>query len=256
MKKFLLVAFVALMGGFGAATGRAESLLSISPAALSLKGHGGEITTQHFKLSNFTEVPYAFRIDVTDVRVEGGKRIFIPAGQSAGSIAALAVLPISHVELKPGESTLVPVTFSLPAETDLRAVAVFFRGQPTVSVPGPRVRMNLGAVVDFSISDDIELKVAPPQVAPQTPSSSATFTEELANVGLEPVIVKGVAAIVSQPGKLVGKAVFEQKRLLPGERNGIHATYAGTLPAGTYRVLCSMEYAGQITTRTAELVIP
>jgi hypothetical protein len=256
MKKFLLIALVALMACFNAATARGESLLSISPAALSLKGHGGQSITQKFKLSNLTESPYAFRIDVTDVRVEGGKRIFIPAGQSTGSIAALAVVPISYVELKPGESTLVPVTFSLPVETDLRAVAVFFRGQPTVSLPGPRVRMNLGAVVDFSISDNIELKLSPPQVAPQTSSSSTMFTEDLANVGFEPVIVRGVAAIVSQPGKLVGKAMFEQKRLLPGERNVLHATYAGTLPPGKYRVFCSMEYAGQISTRTAELVIP
>jgi hypothetical protein len=80
--------------------------------------------------------------------------------------------------------------------------------------------------------------------------------QELANVGSEPAIVKGVAAILNEKGMLVGRAAFEQKRLLPGERNALHANYAGTLPPGKYRVLCSMEYAGRIATGTAEFVVP
>ena len=115
---------------------------------------------------------------------------------------------------------------------------------------------EIGAVVDFSISEGVKLEIVTPQVAPQTATTNATVTEELANIGPEPVIVRGVAAILNQPGKLVGRAVFEQRRLLPGERNTLRANYAGTLPPGKYRVLCSLEYAGKAITRTAEFIVP
>ena len=249
--------FAALLAFYcSAAFAYSENVISISPAALSLKGHAGQTTTQNFKLSNLTDAPYVFKIEVDDVLVENGKRNFLPAGQNAGSIAALAVLPITHVELQPGQVTTIPVTFALPAETRLRAVAVFFRGQAAQARYGPKVRMNLGAVVDFSTSANVALQIAAPQLGSQTASTNTSVTEELGNVGEEPVIVKGVAAILNGPGKLVGRAEFEQKRLLPGERNAIHATYPSTLPPGKYRVLCSLEYAGRVVTRIAEFVIP
>jgi hypothetical protein len=249
--------FAALLAFFCSGTfAHAENVISISPAALSLKGHAGQTTTQNFKLSNLTDSPYVFKIEVDDVLVENGKRNFLPAGQNAGSIAALAVLPITHVELQPGQMTIIPVTFALPAETRIRAVAVFFRGQAAHAKYGPKVRMNLGAVVDFSASDHVALQIAAPRLAPQTASTNISAMEELANVGEEPVIVKGAAAILNGPGKLIGRAEFEQKRLLPGERNAIHATYPSALPPGKYRILCSLEYAGRVVTRTAEFVIP
>lgn len=256
MKKLLFVALLGALCCSGTAVAESENVISISPAALSLKGHSGQTLTHNFKLSNLTDSPYVFKIDVTDVLVERGIRTFIPAGQSAGSIAALAVLPITRVELRPGEVTVVPVTFALPGETNIRAVAVFFHGQRSQTGYGPKVQLNLGAVVDFSTSDNVKLEIAAPQIVPQTATMNATVTQELANVGPEPAIVKGVAAILNQPGKLVGRAVFDQKRLLPGERNAVHATYSGTLPPGKYRVLCSMEYAGKVVTRAAEFVIP
>ncbi len=256
MKTILFTTLLAVTCCAGRVAAYAENVITVSPAALSLKGHAGQTSTQNFKLSNLTDSPCAFTIDVTDVLVEDGKRIFIPAGHSAGSIAALSVLPITHVELQPGQATVVPVTFALPAETRIRAVAVFFRGQPTKSAYGPKIHLNLGAVVDFSTSENVKLDIVVPHVAPQTATTNTTFAEDLANVGLEPVIVKGVAAILTQPGKLIGKAVFDQKRLLPGERNTLHASYAGVLPPGKYRLLCSLEYAGKAVTRVTEFVIP
>ena len=41
---------------------------------------------------------------------------------------------------------------------------------------------------------------------------------DLTNVGAEPVIPEGVVALLSDSGKMVGKAPFAAQRLLPGER--------------------------------------
>src|SRR5438270_3066021 len=112
MKRIVFAALIIAFVYFGTALARAENTITVSPASLSLKGHAGQTATHNFKLSNFTDAPYIFKIDVADVIVEEGKRNFIPAGQSPGSIAALSVLPVTHIELKPGETTTVPVTFA------------------------------------------------------------------------------------------------------------------------------------------------
>jgi hypothetical protein len=138
----------------------------------------------------------------------------------------------------------------------MRAVAVFFHGKPVQSASPLKIQLNLGAVVDFSISDDVDLQLSAPDITPQSDSANAVITEQLSNLGPEPANVKGVAAILDSAGGLVGKAVFDQKRVLPGEHNVIRAEYPGVLPSGNYRVLCSVEYVGRTVTKMAEFRIP
>jgi hypothetical protein len=199
---------------------------------------------------------YEFTADVSDVVVQDGHRVFVPADQSAFSLASLVKLSSSAFELKPGEEESVDVTFVLPTRTAMRAVAVFFHGKPVQSASPLKIQLNLGAVVDFSISDDVDLQLSAPNITPQTESANTVITEQLANVGPEPAIVRGVAAILNATGGLVGKAAFDQKRVLPGERNSIRAEYPGVLRSGNYRVLCSVEYVGRTVTKIAELRIP
>ena len=135
-------------------------------------------------------------------------------------------------------------------------MAVFFRGLPVQPNPGPKIRLNLGVVVDFSTTDDVDLQVSTPTVSQQTAIANTVITEELANSGPEPANVRGVAVILDATGKMIGKAAFDQKRLLPGERNVLRAEYARALSSGQYRVLCSLEYAGRTVTKTIELSIP
>jgi hypothetical protein len=230
--------------------------ISVSPAAMSLRGRAGQATTQTFKVMNLTDSVYEFTVDISDVVVEEGKRVFIPADQSALSLASMSTASLTSFELKPGYEQAVRVTFILPSRTPIRAVAVFFRGLPTPSYEGLRIRLNLGAVVDFSTSNAVDLQLTGPDVTPPTTTSNAAITEQLANVGAEPAIVRGVAVILDGTGKVVGKASFTQKRLLPGESNVLRAEYPGTLSSGRYRVLCSLEYAGRTVTKFTELTVP
>ncbi len=238
-----------------AITALGQSTITLSPGGISLRGTAGGTVTQNFTISNGTSVQYRFAVEVMDVLVQDGQRKFVTAGLSTGSAAALAVVPREPVTLGPGAGETVPVTFAIPRDTDIRAVAVFFRGEPVGTSEFSRLRLNLGAVVDFSVSDQVQLEGKPLQVGEQTSTSNVRITEELANVGREPAMARGIAAILDDPGKLVGKAVFEQKRLLPHEHNELHAEYAGTLQPGKYRIVCSFEYGGKTMTRTAQLVV-
>src|SRR5215470_9389156 len=87
--------------------------LSLSPAVVNLLGEPGESTTQRLVLLNATAVPVSFDLAAEDVVVRGGKRVFVPAGEITGSIAATAVFSRKSVTVKPGESAAVDVTMTL-----------------------------------------------------------------------------------------------------------------------------------------------
>lgn len=256
--KTITIIIVAIVLLTGSQSGRCEGSISLSPAGLSLKGPAGQTTTQQFKITNSASAPYRFKVEITDVVIEHGERRFIPAGRSKGSIAIRAFPPLEEIVLGAGEQRIVPVTFVLPNEEGIRAVAVFFRGRPEQSdaSAGPRVRLNLGTVVDFSISDEVLLDAAQPDVVAPTATHNLQVVQRLTNVGHEPVIARGMTAILRMDGKLVGKTVFDSKRLLPSEHNFLEAEYNGVLVPGRYRILSSIEYAGKTVNRQTALVVP
>lgn len=234
-----------------------QGTISVSPAGISVKGTAGHTTTQHFKVSNSSTMPYAFKVEVMDIVIESGERHFVAAGRNRAGLAVRAFPPAEPLVIAPGAEAVVPVTFVLPVETESRAVAVFFRGQPIQApVNGPRVLLNIGAVVDFSISDRVLLSAELPQVVSPDTIHNLTITAPLTNVGVEPTIARGMAAILGTGGNLIGKAAFNSKRLLPQEHNSLHAEYAGALASGTYRILCSLEYSGKTVTRETEFIVP
>jgi hypothetical protein len=240
----------------GAVGLRAGSTLTLTPASVSLKGPSGQLFTQNFKISNFTSAAYAFDVEVQDVVVSDGTRTFVPAGQADGSLAVLATVPRTRVELRPGDEFTVPVTFVMPVRTASRAVVVFFTGRlakPANEVSA-RQRMRLGTVVDFTISDQLVLDAGEPDISPPTATANTVIAQRLDNTGREPMIVKGVAAILTERGQLAGKVELERKRLLPGERNVLRGEFSGSLTPGKYRVLCTLEYGGSTVTKTAGFV--
>jgi hypothetical protein len=257
MKSKLLILAAGTILMLASLLAHAGETITVAPASLSLKGNAGKMHTQNFRLSNLTERPYTFKVDVADVVVENGQRHFVPAGQTANGIATLVTPKHSELRLSPGQEATVPVTFVMPSESRIRAVAIFFHGVPETVAPNQRrILLNLGAVVDFSMSNEVLLDSLSLDITPQTATTNTVIRQQLANIGPEPTIVRGVAAFLDQSGKLVGKAALSQKRLLPGERNAVTAEFAGTLPSGRYRVVSSLEYSGETMTQIAELIIP
>ena len=78
----------------------------------------------------------------------------------------------------------------------------------------------------------------------------------ISNTGTEPVLPEGAAAVLNAGGGLVGKAVFDPQRLLPGERLEFSAEYPGELPPGNYRALCSYQFEGKTLTSEAPFEVP
>jgi hypothetical protein len=229
--------------------------LSLSPAVVPLRGQPGQSTRQTLALANGTSKRLAFDLEALDVVVRDGARVFVPAGEVAGSIAATAVFSRRSVVAEPGETQSVDVTLTLPAAAH-RAVVILFRGTTKLQGEGKtEVTASIGTLLTFTLSDEYSLAPAELAVRPQTASSTLGFEQPFTNDGREPVVVKGMTAVLDGDGRMVGKVASRPHRLLPGEQTVLRADYAGELPPGSYRAIATFDYEGRAVTRTAAFVV-
>jgi len=225
--------------------------LSVSPSVVMLRGSLGQSTTQRLRIENSTASPFTFRMEAQDVVVRNGKRAFAVAGATPGSIAATAVFSQNSVTVRPGEKAYVSVTFTLPPQTSCRAVIALFRATESVQ----HVLASIGTLMTFATGDVVAVDSGDVRVTPQSNATNTAFAQPLVNRGTDPVLARGVVALLDAGGKLVGKSELVPVRLLPSEHNEIRGEYAGDLRPGRYRVLLTMDLQGKSMTRTAEMVI-
>lgn len=225
--------------------------LSVSPSVVMLRGSLGQSTTQRLSIENSTATTFTFRMEAQDVVVRNGKRVFAVAGETPGSIAATAVFSQSSVTVRPGEKAYVTVTVTLPPQTNCRAVVALFRATESVH----HVLASIGTLMTFATGDVIAVDPGEVRVTPQSNAANAAFAQPLVNRGTDPVLARGVVALLDADGKLVGRSELAPVRLLPAERSEIRGEYAGDLRPGRYRVLLTMDLQGTPMTRTAEMVV-
>jgi hypothetical protein len=229
--------------------------ISLSPAVVQLTGTLGQSSTQILTLSNGLQTPMAFDLIAQDVVVRDGVRTFLEAGAEADSIAATAVFSPATIVVPAGGSKSVSVTFTARPPAANRAVVALFRGRTRIENGQTGTIASLGALLTFTLSDDIQITAA--ELVVQLPSATTLlcFADTLTNTGAEPAVAKGVAAILDGGGRLVGRAPFEGHRLLPREVGVMRAEYPGELTTGRYRVVATIEYEGRALTKTAEFVV-
>lgn len=235
----------------------ARSSVSLAPAVVMVRCKLGQSYTQILTLTNHTQQEFVFEMVAQDVVVRDGKRSFVAAGETAGGIAATAVFTQKQVVVKPGQSAAVGVTFTVPPDTPLRAAIALFRGLTKVLTGAPvMMTASLGALFTFTVSENSQIKGSPVEVTAQSPTANLRISQLLTNTGSEPTIAHGVAAVLNETGTLVGKASFEEQRLLPGEQLPFQAEYPAELKTGRYRVFASFEYEKQVITTSADFVVP
>jgi len=189
----------------------------------------------------------------SDVVVKNGKRVFLPAGEAPHSIASSAVFSMRSGYVEPGATKTVQVLLTVPPQTNVRAVALYFQNKHIVTARGSlSMTASLGSLITFVLSNDSALTAEPVHVHPPTGSQNMKIVESLKNVGSEPIVPDGIVAFVDPSGKLAAKIPFDSKRLLPGEHQELVAEYPGRLKPGTYRVLCTFSYEGKSLTVTGQ----
>jgi len=230
--------------------------LALSPAVIMVKAQPGASSTHPLTMTNLTGTRFRFVLEAFDVVIQGGKRVFVPAGETEGGIARSAIFDPPAIELNPGESAQVKITLTVPAEPKVRAVAAIFHGQ--TALPGKGTLMftgSLGALITYNLSEKIAVRVDAPAISAQTESSNLTVSEHLENDGPEPVIPKGTLAILKNSGELVGRVAIQPHRLLPGEEFDYAVEYPHNLRPGKYRAMVSLEHEGGVQTSNIEFEV-
>jgi hypothetical protein len=237
-----------------------RSGISLSPSVVMLTGQPGQAHRQTLRLTNHTSRELAFRLEAQDVVADEGRRAFLAAGERSGSIADTAVFSPKEIVIAPGAVGTADVTLTMPPGSSIRGVAAIFRGQTVVgSQGGVAMTASLGSLITFTLSGDMRIEAGGPEVSEQTETRNLTVTEWVTNVGTEPVVASGAAALLNDAGALVGKIPVEPQRLMPGERLAFKAEYPELLAPGRYRAVLSLEYddhARKVLTRTAEFAVP
>jgi hypothetical protein len=240
-----------------AAHDAASASIALSPAIVMVRCKLGQSTTQTLTIANRTANDVSFSLETEDVVVREGKRSFSPAGQIANGIAASAVASPASLVVKAGAEGSVKVTLTLPPETGQRAVVTFFRSRLISPANGAiGLGASLGTLITFNASGDYRLEAGSLEASLQSPAANVILSEELHNSGSEPVIPKGVVAVLNASGRRVAKALFPNQRLLPGERLIFAATNPAQLAPGRYRTLSSFELEGKVLNFAGEFTIP
>lgn len=226
--------------------------ISVSPAVVMLRGSAGQSTTQTLTVVNGSSQPFSFEMVANDVVVENGRRRFSAAGSVAGSIAATAAFSQKSVTVAPGDSKQIDVTVTIPANPAGRAIVALFRGTDKLRKNGFAMTASVGTLLTFTLSDNVALDAQPLAVTAPSASSNLTVAQQCANSGREPLVAKGMLAIVGGNGNLIGKTALPAKRLLPGETTDIRAEYGGELAPGHYRALVTYDVESKVVSSAAE----
>jgi hypothetical protein len=225
--------------------------ISLTPAVVELQGSPGQAHRQTLRLTNHTGLNMAFELVAEDVVIENGVRTFLPAGLRQDSIAATALFSPAEIVVPPGTTGLVEMTVTAVPNTDVRAVAAIFRGRTQVQVrDGVAMSGSLGTLITFSLGGEQQLEASAIEVAPQTATTNLALSQELHNVGREPIVPDAAIALIDAQGRLVTRIAIEPRRLLPGERARLSGDYPGTLPPGSYQAVLSVGYGPHVLTRT------
>jgi len=154
------IAFAVLLSTLvtSAALAAEDGALSATPAVVMLKGSLGQSTTQRLTLTNTTSREFAFGMQAQDVVVRDGRRVFVPAGEIAGSIAATAVFSRRTIVVKPHSAENVDVTVTLPARAQNRGVILLFHGTTKFMNGNVPMVASLGTLLTFSATDGIAVE--------------------------------------------------------------------------------------------------
>lgn len=229
--------------------------ISLAPAVIMVKAKAGQTFSQELTLWNNTTQELSFRMEARDVVVREGKRAFVPAGELTGSIARNAVFSDKDPVAPPGGFAKSRVTVTVPDSPGPRAIVCIFMGK-TVMGTHRAVAMtgSLGTLVTFNVADDFHVRSQSIQIVVDTNAQSITFRQLLTNVGSDPVVPKGVIAIMNEAGGLVTRLPLSAQRLLPGESLEFTAEHAGLLKTGKYQVI-SLDNENAFFSNSAEFTI-
>jgi hypothetical protein len=229
--------------------------LTLTPAVIMVKAKPGQTFSQDLTLWNNTIDELTFHMEAEDIVVKDGRRVFVPAGELEGGIARYAVFTDNDVIAMPGSFVSTRVTVTVPQSPNPRAIACIFRGNTLIGSGAVTMTASLGSLVTFTLGNDFKVQNQPLKTAVDTDAKMVTFSEDIKNSGGDPIVPKGVLAIMNESGALVTKLPITGPRLLPGESARLTAEHPGLPKPGNYTVKFLLENENAVFSNSAEFTV-
>jgi hypothetical protein len=229
----------------------AAQSLGLAPGEVREKFKPGVPFEIDLATSNDGGSPVEMSVEVADFWYnEKNEKVFPAPGTSPRSAANWIQFVPERFEVPAHGTQKMKAIITPPSDAKGGYYAVLFvQSKPQLSFTksngqGVFTNMRLGCLVllDAEQTEDFKIDLSNVKIVPPSATQGLELSFDLLNAGNTHVFPVARLAVLDTGKKLVAKAQTEEKRFLPGQKDLMHVTWAGNLPAGSYTAVLTVTY--------------
>jgi hypothetical protein len=229
----------------------AAQSLGLAPGEVREKFKPGVPFEIDLATSNDGGTPVEMSVEIADFWYnEKNEKVFPAPGTAPRSAANWIQFVPERFELPAHGAQKMKAIVTPPSDAKGGYYAVLFvQSKPQLSFSksngqGVFTNMRLGCLVllDADKTEDFKIELSNLKLVPPSATQRLDLSFDLLNAGNTHVFPVARLAVLDGQKKLVAKAQTEEKRFLPGQKDSMHVTWAGNLPAGNYTAVLSVTY--------------
>jgi len=130
-----------------------QQAISLSPTLSAITSEPGQSAKQALTLVNDTPNELSFEVVVKDLVVRDGKAVFLPPGSALNGVAATAVFAEKYFNIKPQQTKIISIEFTVHPQTTSRGILVMLQGTDKLAFGKATMTANLGAVITIDVPE-------------------------------------------------------------------------------------------------------
>lgn len=251
-KTSFFYALIFLLGMACLPLGAAGQSLGLAPGEVREKFKPGVPFEIDLATSNDGGSPVEMSVEIADFWYnEKNEKVFPAPGTAPRSAANWIQFVPEHFEVPAHGAQKMKAIVTPPSDAKGGYYAVLFvQSKPQLSFTksngqGVFTNMRLGCLVllDAEETEDFKIELSNVKIVPPSATQGLDLTFDLLNAGNTHIFPVARLAVLDAQKKLVAKAQTEEKRFLPGQKDLMHLTWTGSLPAGSYTAVLTVTYA-------------
>jgi hypothetical protein len=229
----------------------AAQSLGLAPGEVREKFTPGVPFEIELATSNDGGSPVEMSVEIADLWYnEKNEKVFPAPGTAPRSAANWIQFVPERFEVPAHGAQKMKAIITPPSDAKGGYYAVLFvQSKPQLSFTksngqGVFTNMRLGCLVllDADKTEDFKIEVNNVKIVPPSATQSLDLSFDLLNSGNTHVFPVARLAVLDTEKKLVAKAQTEEKRFLPGQKDSMHVSWTGSLPAGNYTAVLTVTY--------------
>lgn len=251
MKKFVLFTFLILFIAAGWPLAAPAQSLGLAPGEVRQKFKPGVPFQIDLATSNDGPSPVEMSVEIADFWYnEKNEKVFPAPGTAPRSAANWIQFVPERFEVPAHGAQKMKAIVTPPSDAKGGYYAVLFvQSKPQLSFTksngqGVFTNMRLGCLVllDAEQTEDFKIELSNLKIVPPSTTQRLDMSFDLSNISNTHVFPVARLAVLDAAKKLVAKTQTEEKRFLPGQKDSMHVTWAGSLPPGNYTAVLTVTY--------------